>query len=383
MKYQNGYKSDIAPTVYLLATIFFVSCVARFGMGPLMPTVEGALAMDHGESGMVFLVTSAGYCLGLIGSGFVSFLWGNRNTIIYSSGAVSVALFGTALCSGFASLLIGMFFVGLAGGFYLPAGISTITTTVDFAHRGRAFAIHEVAPNISLSLTPFLVELFLHWMPWRGVVVAFGLASMAGCLAFVFSGSGNSVPGELSNWATLRASMKSRSIWILMLLFSLAIAANVGIYVMLPLFLVSDLGFDQAWANSAVALSRGVGLFIVLAAGMLADRWQPKIAMTVILFICGAFTVLLGVASGPLVIVAVFLQPLLAACFFPSGYSMLTQHGPFAVSICLPIAFFIGAGIIPAMLGAMGDADMFSEAMVLSGVVILLGAPLSWFVEST
>lgn len=374
-------RSAAVQTVLLLTSIFFVSCVSRFGMGPLMPAIENDLNVGHAEAGFVFFATSFGYCLGILLSGPVAYRLNYRGTIIASSGAVGAALFWTAFGNSFWDLAAGMTVVGMAGGLYLPCGLATISSVVSPANLGKAFAVHEIAPNISLAFTPFVVELLLGWTTWRGVVNIFGLTALVACGIFFWFGQGSAMQGILPDKAALKKIVVTPSFWVLMLIFSLAIGANVGVYVMLPVFLVSDLGFDRPSANEIVSFSRAFGLVIVLIAGSLTDRWSPKLVMSLILLAGGILTSLLGFLSGHYLLVAVFLQPALAGCFFPVGFTVLSQMGPFVVSLCIPMAFLFGAGVIPAGIGAMAEAGYFSSSLVLVGLLIATGAPLTYFIK--
>lgn len=373
----RGIRSVAAQTVVLLSIIFLFSCIARFGMGPLMPTVEQSLAIDHAGAGMVFFWTSFGYCIGLIASSMISAKISYRYTVLVSSAAVGIFIIATSMSIGLWTLSAGMTLVGVAGGLYLPSGLATITTTVTPGNWGKAFAMHETAANISLALTPMLVELLLSLMSWRGVVRLFGLATLIGCAGFAWSGRGGSQYGIAPRLASIRTTAANPSLWILILLFSLAIGANIGVYMMLPLYLVTDMGFDRNWANTVVGLSRWAGMFVVIGAGFLADRMSPQRAMAIVLALGGISTALLGAVHGPLLLAAVFLQPMSAACFFPAGFIALTRISPLTISLCMPLAFLLGAGAIPAVIGAMAKADHFAMAMVLTGLLIAGGAMLT------
>jgi NNP family nitrate/nitrite transporter-like MFS transporter len=42
-------------------------------------------------------------------------------------------------------------------------------------------------------------------------------------------------------------------------------------------------------------------------------------------------------------------------------------------SVAVPIAFFVGAGLFPALLGYLGQTHSFSLGFVLAGSLMLLG----------
>lgn len=363
-----------AKTVGLLTLIFLFSCVARFGFGPLMPAIEEDLNIDHAAAGMIFFWLSLGYCVGILTSGRISSSINHRRTVIFSALATVCVLLVAACSVGAWSLSITLMMVALACGWYLPSGLATITHTVAQTNWGKAFAFHEVAPNISLIFTPFLIEFCLLWSSWRWVSVIFAFAVLAGGLCFYYSGLGSREKSEPVASATIREAFSSASVWSMILLFGLAICSNIGIYMMLPLYLVSEVQFDREWANTIVGLSRITGLLTIMGAGYIADMMKPQLAMGIILGLGGVCVALIGCVDGSWLLIALLLQSVFAACFFPAGFIALMRVHPLAVTLCPPIGFLIGGGGIPAVIGIMAEAGYFPEAMVLSGLLMCVGA---------
>ena len=108
--------------------------------------------------------------------------------------------------------------------------------------------------------------------------------------------------------------------------------------------------------------------------------------MLCVFFVTGILTLLLGIASTYWVIIVVFLQPILAVCFYPAGFSALSsistsENRNVAVSLTIPIAFVLGGGAVPAFIGIMADLGYFSWGISLSGVLIMTGFFLSFFLH--
>jgi NNP family nitrate/nitrite transporter-like MFS transporter len=172
----------------------------------------------------------------------------------------------------------------------------------------------------------------------------------------------------------------------LIILFSLAITSTLGLYNMLPLYLVTEHGISREWANSVVGISRISTLEMAFLAGLATDRLGPKTIMLCMFFITGILTLLLGVASTHWVIIVVFLQPIFAVCFYPAGFSALSsisspENRNVAVSLTIPIAFVLGGGAVPAFIGIMADLGYFSWGISLSGILIMTGFFLSFFLH--
>ena len=81
-------------------------------------------------------------------------------------------------------------------------------------------------------------------------------------------------------------------------------------------------------------------------------------------------------------ILLVFLQPMLAVCFFPAGFAALSLLGSseirsIAVSVAVPMGFLFAGGALPIGIGILGDAGRFAEGIAGTGALILAGSLLS------
>ena len=166
------------------------------------------------------------------------------------------------------------------------------------------------------------------------------------------------------------------------LLFGIGISGTLGIFTMLPLFLVSECDLERHFANTLIAMSRVATLFMALAAGWLTDKIGAGKTLVGVFLISGVTTVLLGVIPCKWIIPIVFIQPLVAVCFFPAGFAALSMLSPpnsrnIAVSLTVPIAFLIGGGAVPAFIGLMGDTASFSLGITVMGAITLIAAMLA------
>jgi len=105
-----------------------------------------------------------------------------------------------------------------------------------------------------------------------------------------------------------------------------------------------------------------------------------------VFLITGITTVMLGILPDSLIVLMVFLQPIVAVCFFPPGFAALSSIGPprnrnLAISLAIPVAFLLGGGAIPTGIGMMGDAGSFALGISLVGGLILTGVILSRYLR--
>lgn len=374
----SDFRSALPP-ILLLTTIFFFNFLARIIMAPLLPVIRGDLQLDHSGAGRFFLLLSCGYFIALLGSGYLAGGIVHRRVIVLSCAGTGLALMGIALAHEIAWIYAGLFGLGLAAGIYLPSGIASITERVPARHWGKALAIHELAPNSAFLLAPLLVEAALGFLSWRNGLMLLAAAALVLAGFFSWRGQGADYRGEWPALRTMAAMAAKPALWRMMLLFSIGIAGTLGVYSMLSLYLVSEHGLERQWANKLLAFSRVGALGAAWLGGWASDRFGPIATMRIVFLFSGLLIMVLGGASGAALTAAVFAQPILAVCFFPAGFSMLSRISSrrtqnITISITIPMAFLIGGGGMPLFLGWMGDAGAFGLAFMLIGAVTILAA---------
>lgn len=361
-----------------LVLLFLLNFLSRIILSPLLPTVEMELRISHSQAGFLFFLISAGYLIGLLVSGFVVSRCTHRKVITVSSAGVGIALIGVALSGSFWAVGAGLMALGIAAGLYLPSAVATITALIDQQHWGKAIAVHEVAPNFAFFLGPFVAELFLKWSTWRMAFIALGWLSLLLSFGYRRWGRGGDFTGASPASKAFRTLIRSGALWGMVALFGLGVSSTIGVYAMLPLYLVNERHMEQSWSNTLIALSRSYGPILGLTGGWASDRLGPKQTMVISLIFTGIVTLLLGMVPGAWLDGVVFFQPLLAVWFFPAIFAALAIITPAAtrhlsVAVTVPFGSLIGGGAIPTLIGLAGDAGSFALGFMLSGAVMIGG----------
>jgi NNP family nitrate/nitrite transporter-like MFS transporter len=369
------------PPLFFLTGIFFLNFFSRIVFAPLLPTMEQELHLGHKEAGVLFLLISVGYSLALLVSGYLSSRVFHRKTIFFSTLGMGIILLVLSVSQSLWSIRPLLFLLGVCAGFYLPSGIATLTSLIRHQDWGKAIAIHELAPNMSFVMAPFIAEAFLQWGSWRQMMALLGIISLTLGTAFFWFGRGGNFFGQAPTPQVVRNLIKEPSFWIVMILFGLGIGTSFGIYSMLPLYLVVERGIGRGWANTLIALSRVSGIGISLVAGLFVDRLGVKKTLLVFLLTTGVLTILLGVAPVFWLIPCIFLQPMVAVCFFPAGFTAISRIGSadtrnVVISLAVPLGFVIGGGVVPALIGWSGERLSFSMGIILVGIITTVCAPL-------
>jgi NNP family nitrate/nitrite transporter-like MFS transporter len=259
--------------------------------------------------------------------------------------------------------------------------MATITALVRKEEWGKAIALHEVGPNLTMIVAPVVVGLLAGLVPWRLILRGMALVSLGAGTAFALWGRGGRFGGTALRLSSLRSLMRIRPYWILLSLLCVVLASTSGVFSILPTFLVTERGMTLKMASTLLGISRPTVLITVFASGWVVDRLGPY--RSILLFLVGTALLTLGLATavGPLLVICVCLQPVFGAAFFPAALAALSALAPddsrnVLYSATFPFVVLIGAGIAPAGLGWMGDVMTFSTGILILGVLGLAALPL-------
>ncbi len=355
-------------------------------LSPLMPIIEVDLELDHSQAGGLFLLIALGYFVALMASGYVSSRIQHRRTIVLSAVMLGLTLIGTSFSHDLWGVRLGMIMVGVTAGLYFPSGMATITSLFAPHHWGRAIGVHELAPNLACVAAPLLVELLLRWISWRSSLALTGLVSLLLGGAFAWFGSGGEFKGQAPALTFLRSLCRQPVFLIMVLLFGLGIGSTMGVFSMLPLFLVSERGMDPNQANFLVALSRLPTLGTALLGGWLADRFGARKTLPTLLLATGTMTLLAGIAPYPWLVPVIVLQAMLAVSFFAPAFAVIsslsmTTSRNLVISFTVPFAYLLGAGVAPTLIGLCGKEGSFAVGIGALGVLLILGGGLAGFLR--
>lgn len=367
-----------AGTVLFLSGLFLLNFMARFILAPLMPFMEQELHMTHAQAGSLFLAMSLGFSAAQFGSGFLSSRLTHRRALILSAICVGVASLGVGFLRSLSGILLALIVLGLAAGLHIPSALATMTAMVQRQDWGKAMGVHSSAPTLGLVIGPLLVAVFIGLVSWRTLIVSLGVLSLLAGVAFLYFGKGGDFPGDAPKFSGLKQIIRLPSFWVIILLFIMGLGGSIGLFTVLPLYLITERGLDKTYSNMVLGFAQISGFLAALAGGWFADRVGPKRALSILLVAGGAATISLGVSSDQWLLFFLFVQPALTGAFFPGGFSALSRIAPphlrsVVASMAIPVAFFIGVGVFPALYGYLGQTHSFGLAYVLAGSLMLLG----------
>ena len=373
-------------SVLFLTLLFFLTFISRFIFAPLMPAMSSELGLSHSQAGSIFLFGSMGVFVGSLSAGFVSSRILHKGTIALSLIGAAPALLLCTMLTPLWALRGAVLMLGFMAGMNLPSNVATITALVSRQDWGKALAVQQMAPPLGLILGPLLSVFLMNWFTWRAPLVVLAIAGIAAAVILIRFGNIGQFPGEAPDLSLARIILSGRSFWIMIILFALGMGGQVGIYAMMPLYLITERGMPQASANMLIGLSQVSALFMTFFAGWVTDRIGEKKAISVFLLASGIVTLLLGLVSGLWLKLVVFLQPALIVCYFPAGFAALARIvqpnlRSLATAWVTPCAIVLGGGLFPLLLGYMGQTVTFASGIILAGGIIIVGSCLPFLLD--
>jgi NNP family nitrate/nitrite transporter-like MFS transporter len=367
-----------AGAVFFLAALFLLNFMARFILAPLMPFLEQEIHITHAQAGSLFLVTSAGFAVTQFASGFVSSRLTHRKALILSILTVGIALLGLGFMRSLAGIRLALIVLGLAAGLHIPSALAAITAMVRRQDWGKAMGLHSSAPTLGLVLGPLMVAALMGFLSWRMLIILLGVFTLILGSAFLAFGKCGEFPGDAPKLAALKQIIRLPSFWLVILLLLMAVGGSVGLFTVMPLYLITERGMDSTSANTFLGFAQISGFVAALGGGWFADRVGPKRAIAVLIAAGGVANIFLGISSDRWLLIFLFIQPVLTGALFPGLFTALSRIvapnlRSVVASVAVPIAFFVGAGLFPALLGYLGQTHSFSLGFVLAGSLMLLG----------
>jgi NNP family nitrate/nitrite transporter-like MFS transporter len=134
-------------------------------------------------------------------------------------------------------------------------------------------------------------------------------------------------------------------------------------------------------ANTLLGLANIAPVITIFVAGWMTAKLGEKRVIGISLFLTGVVTVLVGVLSGVALKVCVVLMAGLAVCFFPPGFAALSRivqptYRSLATAFAAPTAFLFAGGLLPFILGYVGEAGHFGTGITIVGAVVAVGCLL-------
>jgi NNP family nitrate/nitrite transporter-like MFS transporter len=360
--------------------LWYLAFTTRSLISPFLPIIEDAFAVNHATAGGLLFFAALGGTLALAMTGYLSVRVGYKRLIITSFVLCAVCLVGLFYAGTYLSFAWILFLYGVGGGFYLPCAIPILTAVFDRQHWGKAIAVHETAAGFSILSIPLIVALALGVMPWRSVFLM--VAGLFVAVTMLFWATGPDPKPQRKSGFGLSTLLRRLDFWIIMIIWVASATSVMGVYNIVPLFLVDERAMSVEGANQLLGLSRVGGVTGQIVIGFFLDRFKTKGILWFLCVASGLSAMGLSMAQPPwLLAVMLVLQGTFCVVFFPTGIvaiSKLTDRDErsFYTGTIMAVSGMISLGIAPALFGAIADVYNFQIGLMLLGVGTLIICPL-------
>jgi len=358
--------------------VWFMTFTARSIFSPVLPLIEDEFVVTHGRAASILAVSGIGYGLSLFFAGTVASFLGPKKSILLSTILSGVTMLLFSLARTFEVYYVLAFILGVALGVYMPSVMPLITDHYEERLWSKAIGIHGSAPSVSVFSAPFIALGILSLLPWRAVFVLPGIVFLLCGLLFYFVTDEVTLGKEKHFF--IGSLLKQRAIWVMGILWIFSAGANIGLYLVIPLYLVKELSLNIDYANTIFGFSRLGGAILTIVSGFFVDRFSLKRACFFLVASTGILTMLLAISSVRWTPLFLFLQACISPTFFLVGFVALAklfdrdQRGHatgFVVSIGI-----LGTGVVPYVVGLSGDYWSFRIGIFLVGMFTALSSGL-------
>ncbi|MDR2891483.1 MAG: MFS transporter [Deltaproteobacteria bacterium] len=404
---------EALPWVLLLSFMFCVNYTDRALLGPLLVYIESDLGLSHSTAAGLLLYMSVGFTISTALSSFVAAKIAPVRIIAFSAFGCGLSLLAMSMAGDLVTLTTCVFGLGVMSGLYMTSAIATMGTLIQPQLWTKSLALHELAPPISLVITPLLAEAGValynaciaspelgSLLPganalaesarfasaWRGAALLLGVASLAAGVFFLLLGKGGQIKTNPPSWAGVKEAVRSPLLWFFTWCFTLAVTGEFAPYNVLSLCLTYEWGLAPDDANKLLALTRLASPFAILAGGFLAPKLGISRTIKIFFILQGLTLVLMGMPVFEIALIGMFAQPLLPPFAFPTVFTIVTtkfdlKQQPLLFGIAIPLSSCIGLGLMPKLLGVFGDLWSFSAGFVVLGLIHVLGMPFCRMLE--
>ena len=365
--------------LFVIWCLWFLNFSTRTAFSPILPLIEESLSLSHGMSGALFTSLSIGYSLSLLAIGSFVSVWGHKRTVVIGFAGIGLTLIAFQWAESYLAFHLLFFLLGMATGSYLPSMLPIITTTYAPGLWGRVIGINETAAGLSIFSIPIVVAFGLNFFSWKHLLLILAFASL---VLPIFSWKVLDEPDKepVRKGSRYLDLFKRKILWVMVLFWILASGSGLGLYSILPLYLVKEKGFDLHLANTLFGVSRIGGIFVPIFIGLLVDRYGYRTMLRLTLSATGLITIALGLSPTlPLTLSSLVLQGILSISFFPVGLAAISNttsltERSMAVGMTISIGVMFGMGGAPLILGFIADHFSFRAGIIGLGILTALSS---------
>ena len=375
----------------LLIFAWAANFVIRIGFSALLPSIMSELSLSYTRAGLLASAFFYAYVIMQIPSGLLGDRYGRRRILLLGllGGALSAGL--TGLAGSFAALFAARALTGAFQGSLFSNDRAIIATVTPPDRIGLGQGVSFAGPGLGLTAGLVIGGLLVEVLPWRTVMMLFGLGPIAAALLIArFVPSPAPSPAQEPLSRRLGGLFANGPLWLLALASLCAIANQFILATWAPLFFqeagVTDVGRAGIYAAlQGIAASLGM-----IVGGFTHDRLARRGFESKTVIVAGlaalalsmlAMAAVIAQRSVPALAILVFLAAFFCWSIWGAVYTVL---GRMVRAEDLGAAFgwsnsisFLGAIVGPIATGWARDlTGSFSAGCLLAAVLAAAGVGL-------
>jgi len=381
---------------FLLIFAWATNFVIRIGFSALLPSIIAELGLSYTRAGLLASAFFYAYVLMQLPAGLLGDRFGRRRVLVLGllGGALAAGL--TGLAGSFAALFVARALTGACQGTLFSNDRAIIATVTPPDRIGLGQGVSFSGPGLGLTFGLVIGGLLVEVLPWRTVVMLFGIGPIVAALLIV-----RYVPTPAPSRARvplgrrLRRLVSNGPLCLLGTVSFCAIADQFILATWAPLFF-NEVGVtDPGRAGSYAALQGIAASLGMVVSGWAHDRLLERGYGSKTSIVAG----LIGLTVSMLAMAAVITQrsiPGLAVTLFLAAFFCWSIWGAFYALLArlvrqdeLGTAFglsnsigFVGAVVAPTATGWARDlTGSFSAGCVLAAVLAVVGIVFTFAVR--
>ncbi len=354
-KDQNKYR------ILMLAfsfSIAFLLHLLLFATAPMVTIIMEEMELSHAQFGFIFSVTMITLAIFRLPWGLIADRIGYLRAFRIASPFCLVFAFARAWSSGYTSLLVSQFFLGIGLAVVIPVLILLVKEWA-YQKTGLSTGIYiagfAAGNATALGLTAYLLEL----LNWRTILLYYAIFSAVVCLLwwlFARSAYKGSPTFQIKGFSLL---LRDRYVWVLLFL----LIATMGSYDSLATWMPKVLAMKQL--NAALATLLPLGFFLAgPIIGSVSDRFKDKRNLLALLG-AGAAASIIGLNYAPF--------PILLLCLFLSGF---TITGVLTITLAIPVEherLSPYAGSVVGLISSLGNIGPLTMPVIFGLLIDVTG----------
>ncbi|MFO7915713.1 MAG: MFS transporter [Candidatus Krumholzibacteriales bacterium] len=372
--------SEKGIALFFASAGWFLLLSTRLTLSTLLVDIEETLGIGHDLAGMALTVMWFSYALMQFPSGVWSDIKGRKKTIFFSLVTFGLAFLFLGLSNYFFLFFIFIIFLGIGTGFFMTASISMLSDLFQ-NNRGKAFGIQASSGSLT-GIVPIVIPLLATRFHWRSIFAGFALITLV--IAFLFrkiARESTKLPPDVSFRERFQDGamvLKQKTTQLFFTVNLILVFSWIGTTSFFPTYMIEGKGLTHLQAGIGFSLLSLGGIVIKPLVGILSDRYNKRIIITVLLF-------LTAIGLIALVEVGSFIAICVAAFFISLGTSVFLVANSFLMNFWNvrgrggKLGFYRSLTILigsptSAVIGYLATKHGFDISFLILGILLMVAA---------